>query len=746
MSTSLSRRSFVKTAAVAAIAASNLETALGATKDEPGSKLPWYRRTFRWGQTNITEADPASYDVAWWREYWKRTRVQGVIINAGGIVAYYPSKDPLQYRARTLGSRDLYGELAEAAHQDGLAVLARMDSNRAHEDFYRAHPDWFARDARGNPYRSGELYITCINSPYYSEWIPGILREIIERSHPEGVTDNSWSGLSRSNICYCENCVRRFRERTGKSIPAETNWDDPVYRAWIEWNYACRLEIWELNNTVTKAAGGPECIWSGMNSGSIAGQSQTFRPYKEICERAEILMLDHQARSDRGGFQQNGESGKLIHGLLGWDKLIPESMAMYQAGQPTFRKSAKPEPEARLWVLEGIAGTIQPWWHHVGARQEDRRQFRTMEALNRWHQENELYLVNRKPIATVGLVWSQLNTDFLGRDHADELVELPFRGMANALIRARIPYLPVHADHIDREASQLSLLILPNLAAMSDAQVESVRRFVDAGGSLLATGETSLLDQYGDPRPDFALAELLGVHLPAGRQPLNEATRARRAKETLHTYLRLPPAGAARHPVLRGFEETDILPYGGLLEELTVAGNAAVSLTFVPNFPIYPPETSWMRERETTWPGLVLTTRPNGARVACMPADLDRRFARDNLPDHGNLLANVVRWAVRDQLPLRVEGPGFVDCHLYRQPGRIILHLVNLTNAGTWRQPVDELIPVGPLRVSVRIPEGSRPARLRFLVAKAGARIKPRDGAVSFEVRSILDHEVIVLE
>jgi len=46
---------------------------------------PWYRRTYRWGQTNITEADAVRYDIAWWRDFWKRTQVQGVIINAGGI-------------------------------------------------------------------------------------------------------------------------------------------------------------------------------------------------------------------------------------------------------------------------------------------------------------------------------------------------------------------------------------------------------------------------------------------------------------------------------------------------------------------------------------------------------------------------------------------------------------------------------------------------------------------------------------
>ncbi|MCC6861057.1 MAG: hypothetical protein IT158_20990, partial [Bryobacterales bacterium] len=77
---------------------------------DPGA--PWYRRACRWGQTNITERDPVRYDIGWWRKYWKRTRVQGVIINAGGIVAYYPSQYPLHYRAQFLGGRDLYGELA----------------------------------------------------------------------------------------------------------------------------------------------------------------------------------------------------------------------------------------------------------------------------------------------------------------------------------------------------------------------------------------------------------------------------------------------------------------------------------------------------------------------------------------------------------------------------------------------------------------------------------------------------------
>jgi hypothetical protein len=42
--------------------------------------------------------------------------------------------------------------------------------------------------------------------------------------------------------------------------------------------------------------------------------------------------------------------------------------------------------------------------HHLGAFQEDRRAFRIMEPINRWHRTNQQFLVNRKPIATVGVV------------------------------------------------------------------------------------------------------------------------------------------------------------------------------------------------------------------------------------------------------------------------------------------------------------------------------------------------------
>lgn len=276
-------------------------------------------------------------------------------------------------------------------------------------------------------------------------------------------------------------------------------------------------------------------------------------------------------------------------------------------------------------------------------------------------------------------------------------------------------------------------------------------------GLPIATGETSLYNEWGDPRPDFALADLLGV---TGGRPRRGAGN-RRISETQHTYLRLtpelrgrvygpkagdePPITGERHPVLAGFDETDILPYGGTLDPLIVNENTKVLLTFIPSFPMFPPETAWMREPRTNIPGLVLNESDH-TRVAYLPADIDRRFAIDNLPDHGDLLANLVRWAAKGNLPLEVAGRGLLDCELYQQPGRAILHLVNLTSAGTWRAPVHELIPVGPLQVKVRLPQGIQPKTLKMLVSQENRATAVENGWVQFEVKSILDHEVIVLE
>jgi hypothetical protein len=154
-----------------------------------------------------------------------------------------------------------------------------------------------------------------------------------------------------------------------------------------------------------------------------------------------------------------------------------------------------------------------------------------------------------------------------------------------------------------------------------------------------------------------------------------------------------------------------------------------------------------MRQTHTNLPGLVV--REIGpSRVIYFAADIDRRYANDNLSDHGDLLANAARWAAGDGIPLQVEGPGLIDCRLYQQPGRLILHIVNLTSAGTWRAPMDELTTIGPLRISIKLPPQFAAKNIKTLVAGDGrpSAISVADGWAKLDLKAVTDHEVTVIE
>ena len=346
-------------------------------------------------------------------------QVQAVIINAGGIVAYYPSKFPLHHRAEFLDDRDLFGELTKAAHDDGLFVMARMDSNRTAEDFFKAHPDWFARDGDGQPYRAADKYVACINSPYYDEYLPDVLREIIERSHPDGFTDNSWAGLGREQHLLLRQLRAPVHGATAaRRCRAGADWDDrPTATGSVELRAPPRGLGAEQPDDACRRRPRLHLVGHEQRIDHRAG-ALVPRPERDLPRAPTSSCSTISGATTTPDFSRTATPASACTALLGWDKLAPESMAMYQSGPGYYRVASKPEAEARMWMIAGIAGGIQPWWHHVGAYHEDRRMYRTPEPVMRWWKANERYLVDRTPVANVGVVWSQRNTDFFGRDDA----------------------------------------------------------------------------------------------------------------------------------------------------------------------------------------------------------------------------------------------------------------------------------------------------------------------------------------
>ena len=715
--------------------------------------LPWYRRVKRWGQTNLTEDDPARHNIDFWRAQWKRTKVQGVIVNCGGIVAYYPSQFGLQYRAKTLGDMDYYKEFSDAAKEEGLTVIARMDINRATEDFYQAHPDWFCVDRNGVPMTSQGRYFSCVNSDYYKKYIPAVLTEIIERYHPAGFADNSWKGVGRGSICYCKNCRTRFLQDTGLSLPEKPDFEDPVYRRWVRWSMNIRTENWDLFNETTKRAGGPDCLWFGMINADPTDTS--LSDVKELLSRSEFVFTDHQSRDLLNGFEQNHENGDLLHLASREDLIIPESLANYVRGERTFRLSANPYEETRMWTVSGAAGGISPWYHHIGGGTRDRRQFETPVPFFRWHADHEEWLYDRTSLANVAVVWSQDNAVFYGQDSVRERVAYPWRGILSALHEARIPFLPLNIRDLKKYEDRYDTLVLPDIEAMSDQEIRDILSLIRSGKNLVLSGRPGILTEDGEPREHSPILEALGLKLTGESEGAFQSQPSSWEYPLAHTYLKLPEdrsgetaaSGKASIPgtLLQGFEMTEILGFGGGIWRVVTQGPLSPLGAYIRPFPIFPPEFSWIRETDETLHPFFTGTLPGGSNVVYLAADIDRCAGRNRLPDHMTLLSNAVRAVMQKPLPLETEGPGYIDTAIYRKGQARIIHLTNLSFANVIGF-CHRILPVYGL--TVKLPaEGAEFASVSFLVSDSPARkLHAENGYFTIPVDKVEDFEVLVIQ
>jgi hypothetical protein len=168
-------------------------------------------------------------------------------------------------------------------------------------------------------------------------------------------------------------------------------------------------------------------------------------------------------------------------------------------------------------------------------------------------------------------------------------------------------------------------------------------------------------------------------------------------------------------------------------------------VTLIPSYPDLPMEHVFPRAAPTDERQVYLRDL-GGSRVVYFPGDLDRTFWDVLSGDHLRLLANAVEWATHEERPVTVTGPGLLDVTAWRQKESLTVHVVNLTNAMTMKGPVREFVPVGPLTVRLRLPEGRRARRVQLLVAGTVPRVDDTAGALTVTVPAVLDHEVIAVD
>ncbi|MGH9404925.1 MAG: beta-galactosidase trimerization domain-containing protein [Terriglobia bacterium] len=730
--TSLTRREFIAVSAASLITAPAGES----TPNPPDPEKPWYATMRRCGQINFNETDPLTMDANAWMDYWASLKVNAVLLNGGGIVAFYPTKVPYQHRSEFLGSRDLFRDMVAAARQRNLRVVARMDCNFAYQEAFLAHPEWFERNRDGSPRRHPEcpwLYKTCMFSAYFTEQMPSIYREINQIYTPDGFFTNGWPSTGPLEVCYCPACQKIYRETTGGTPPESTDGASPVYRKYYEASMNRIAEVWSLWSHVAKEKN-PESVYVGNLGGGI----RTVKSVKRLSEVAAWFNADHQGRAGDTPIWICAQQGRVAQSVMG-GRTITNVIGAYSNSQPLWRHSAKPAAESTLWMAQIAASGMVPWYHWLGGSPLDNRWREPGRAFFDWLAANEPHFRNRRSVAEIAVLYPQSTIAFYRSDGTRErrlngdLIDPTdyLQGLYYALLEARLLFDFIHQENLSAAAlARYRVLLIPNAAYLRDAECEAIRQYAAAGGSVLATFETSRYNEWGEPREDFGLRELFGVSV-AG--PV--------VGPFSNSYMRIDRA----HPILGGFSGTAILP--GPEFRVTVSDPEAepAALTVVPAYPSFPPEMVYPRVPNTQQPAAIFRQQ-GSSRVVYFPGDIARTAWRSGNPDLSRLIRNSMAWLMGANPPaITVRGKGLMELFAWETDAGVALHILNYTNPHLTRPFIREFYPIGPLRVGFAIPEGRNVSRARALRQGADMTFRRQANRLQIDLGSVSDYEVIAL-
>jgi hypothetical protein len=671
----------------------------------------WTRDAMRWMQVAYTEDNPENADTAFWLKLFEKCHADGVCLSAGGSIAFYPSRLPMQHRAKFLGQRDLFGEMVRGCRDLGLRIIARVDPHAMAEEVFDAHPEWAAATEDGKPRRhwaASDMYVTCQNGGFMFDLMPEVLAEITERYAPDGFFGNRWNG---SGMCWCANCRALFKAATGFDLPRSNEPNEDVKRAYAAWDKDRRWAQYSAWNEAVKKVK-PDGFFApnyGMND-----------------PRAEIPMvtIDRQGRTGLMPAWSNGKYAKLARSVIGNTPVAGLFSIGVEDEAYRFKDSVQAGPEIAAWVHAGMAQGFRPWLCKFNAHVIDKRWIPTVEKLYDWHWKNEKYLRNTENLARVAIVQS-----LASQTASKAKYDAAQNGWCQALTEARVPFEFLD-DRLLDQAARFRVLVLPNLVALSEKQCAALTAFVRKGGRVVATGETSLGDEVGRQRANFALAELFGCDFTGA---IDTAVR--------NSYF--TPRGP--HPLVKGLEDAPRVIGTSERIHVTPRDRGLQPLTLVPSYPDLPMERDYTLTPETDIPAVFCRSFGKG-RVVYFPSNIDATFWDILVGDHLALLANAVSWAADEQAPLAVTGPGLIDVAYWRQEHSLAAHLVNLTNPMALKGPFREIVPMGPYEVRLRLPSGVTPRAVHLLEAATPADWRRDGDTLVVSVPRVALHEVVAVE
>jgi len=254
-----------------------------------------------------------------------------------------------------------------------------------------------------------------------------------------------------------------------------------------------------------------------------------------------------------------------------------------------------------------------------------------------------------------------------------------FWGLYEAIVRSQVPFDVV--DEIRLEAEDLSeqydLLLLPNCACLSPETCEYIRTFVQNGGHLIATFETSLYNAFGEKQSDFGLSDVFGVHFDGhllGPYPYDYVA---------------PPQ---EHPLLQDLTKRWFPAPGYGIQTLPSGGEPILLFCekLVSSYERLPVLSDH--------PAAVLNRYGKGACLY-LAGTFGETYGTYHFPEYKTLIRNALYTFGRPLIRL-YNAPDSVEVTVRRtREGDLVVHLVNFT--GTMTRPIEEIIPCRDLQVEV---------------------------------------------
>lgn len=605
----------------------------------------WKDNNMRLVQTNLRETD-GNLDVDELFDRLERYAANTLLVNAGGIVSFYPTNLKYQYRAPNQ-NQDLLEKVIKKAKESNIKVMARFDFSKAQEQLFAEHPEWFYRTYDGKEVNYHGIVHTCLNGAYQREYSLKIIDEVISNYDVNGIFFNmfgyqtmDYSG-NHYGRCYCDNCKTRFKEKYNMNLPTPSETSRDVLDAYRAFQKETTEEMLDHIYDLVKNKRPDVAIatYHHHKVDIVMNESNTalYRPLpKWIYSASENIKSVEDSWEDKVTSNICINAHDLSHRFVGVSK-----------------------HEVAIRLYQNIASGSGLSFCIIGVFTDypDMEHEKVVEHIYRFHQKNEKYYGNLKSIASIALVKPTI---------LDEKQRMEYSGIFKMLKESHQQFDVIQQHRLLNQShmSKYRVIILPHIKQLDDLTIQHLIHLQKKGISIIATGAFC----------QDALQSLFSVN------------KISRIQDTHASYL-----DTSDETMMKSFSKRKRVSLEGDFFDVDFHPDTKTLLNFITPAVYGPPERSGGNQA-TTIPGLGIY-RQYQADHAYFPWELGRLYSIFGFEDYKNVLLDVMRgMGVHDQI-ISTDAHPSVEVFLNQiNEKQYLLQTLNLSgfNGMTYTEPIEQ--------------------------------------------------------